>query len=194
MIALDNTEPAKFDKGHYRSLSSDMSRAGTGRVLAALDGSPALDIFKARRITKITLARMMQEGINGFYEPLTGVVHVGTARRAESYGRPFEPGTSWSVSSAGSDKFDAMGRTLIHESGHHLQAIGGSDVSKIAATAFRNSYARPITQYGKRSASEYVAETWAAYHAEMDKLRSFDPVGVKMMGDIVQKLREMLKI
>jgi hypothetical protein len=135
---------------------------------------------------QIAIGRRLDDTLITELRELPGVTCVSSVRSGN------QGGTKRKFADCIRDKVEAMGRTLIHETGHHLQAIGGIEVEKIAVAALRSPDRRPITGYAKQAWFEYLAETWAAYHVEKDNLKAFDRVGVKMIDDILRKIREIL--
>ena len=77
-----------------------------------------------------------------------------------------------------SDKVESMRRSLLQETAHHLQLIGGDAVRKICEQANGSVHAHPITRYANDDWREYMAESWVAFHVEAQALKSYDPVRV----------------
>jgi hypothetical protein len=132
-------------------------------------------------------------GCNGTYQPWSHRVRINANRfdSPKSYGKHWEPKSSWSVSSVAQSATEAAQRTLVHETAHHLH-LGGparEKVDRIIKQAYEDPKSSPITKYGSTCKNEYWTESFAAYHFHKADLKKHDPVGYKMVQDVLRKLR-----
>ena len=194
--ALDVATPKEkaVEGKHFKSLRSNLSKAKTEAVLSVLDGSPILDTLAKHPIQEIEFLRTPERGWNGAYDHEARTIQINTIRRwGNGFGEAFVPGKSFSIASATGDKLESMRRSLLQETAHHMQEVGGKAVSDIARAAFNNAARRPITRYAERPWFEYLAESWSACNVEREALRSYDPVGYKMVEDVLAVLRKQAK-
>ncbi len=189
VLALDQVTRVR-EGVHYGTVHSDLSDVQTGRVLSALDGSPALGILSEHKIESIAITCDLPKDWKGLYDYRAGgTVQVNSIRRrGYHYGELFVPGASSQISVATDDKFESMRRVLLHETAHHRQSVGGDAVSRILDRAWGDSAKRSITKYASKLSGEYLAETWVAFHTHWSQLRSYDPVGCKMIEDVLRAL------
>ncbi|MDX2008208.1 MAG: phage minor head protein [Meiothermus sp.] len=171
-------------------LESKIPKKDQAEVLRGINTAGLIEWMKTRPVAEINLGTIRRPNANGMFTrwPATGKtrIDVRSTRKPETYGATFEPGKSWSVSSCGTDKLDAMKRTLVHELGHHLWYSDEAKVAPIVRAAFAK--ATPITEYAKANAHEYFSETFAAYAFHRGVLRQFDPEGYAMIEEVKKVL------
>ena len=170
---------------HYKAVASDLSREKTGQVLSALNRREVLDVLRGNPIEKIAIGRSGGKQISGEYDWRRKTIVINSARKlGVQYGAEFQPGRTYSMSAATSDKMESLRRTLLQETAHHIEnSVQG--VSKVVRVAFANPAKEPITQYAGVNAEEYFAESFVTYMVDPKALDDHDPIGSRM---IVQAL------
>lgn len=152
--------------------------ARKARMIGYLEKSPLNEVFfGGSRVRRV----------NGAYWRYSAQLGLNT-RRAFKTGDAFEPGKSWSVSMSGTDRVDAMRRTFVHELGHHLHFTSGQDVDTLIRLAFKDAESKKITRYAGSNYKEYFAESFAAYTFHRGELREFDPVGYRMVQNVLKEV------
>lgn len=101
----------------------------------------------------------------------------------ESYNLPFVPGESFSVAKSATSKGEVVKRTATHEVAHHLWDQTPDNLKAMVVRAYKRG--NPITSYAAISPTEYLAETFAAYHFHPDELKKHDPVGWNMLQHVM---------
>lgn len=181
---------------HIKNITSKVSRAIQREFLHEVSTLTwVLDILKSVPLDDLQL-RTGARGASGTYSWFGGklTLMINAGRRPSTWGHSLLPGSSWSVSSVGTGKRNAMIRTFVHELGHHVQlfdwkvATPGTPaavrVNAVILAAFSRTKG-PLTMYGLHNSKEYFAESFAAYVFERAALQLHDPVGLKMVEDVL---------
>ena len=183
------------------------------QVVALLDKAPLAGTTWVRDASdQLKMPRPIKSsgGLNGFYDNWnTNIVlstsddtyHIMAARKWNPKGDNFNTQDGMSID-------DARVTTLIHEIGHHLDhqfmdpELKDDDTHtnwqarRKLNTMTENVYsdhadrnAKTLTEYGKTNSSEYFGETFAAYFTRKNDLQKVDPMGYKMVGDVIEAIQ-----
>lgn len=177
--------------------ASTKARASLKRALekmtnkAGLHGALAAHPLSKLAIVKAVTVRGEKSASAGVYNKATGVIQVRGDRPPGSWGKPFEPGSTWSMSHCAPTHDEAIARTTLHEIGHHLfhqdkalQAAAVKAYESHPRTTVGNSprghtvtqFAKPgFSRYAEKSASEYMSEALCAYVYNRAALKKYDP-------------------
>jgi hypothetical protein len=173
---------------HYKAISSDLSQQKTGEMLSVLNRRDILQILKLNPIEKIRIARSGGKQISGEYHWRDKTIFINSARKlGVQYGAAFRPGESYSMSAATSDRLESLRRTLLQETGHHIE--NSLPAHKIIQAAFASSGRSPITQYAAVNSEEYFAESFVAHLVVPKALAEYDPIGGKMVEQVLALMR-----
>ena len=186
--------PQLTDGVHFEKLTvSGGAKDQVDDLLAGIGDPETLDYLTKKPLAELRFAPTLARGSNGRYwyaGPHARQLEVATARSSASFGRPWQPGQSWSVSSSATTQREAERATLRHEIGHHIH-LGDSSkaVNTIVAAAFAKAKkaSRFITQYAKSNADEYFAESYVAYYLRRSDLRQQDPNGYMMVEAVLRE-------
>jgi len=173
---------------HFKKFSAQgLSDAEQSKVLEAARKAKLVDFLERRPLSELFLKPSVSSGhgVNGAYWPSLERMGVRTKRPGDTFGQLFEPGKSWSISYSGKDKLDAIRRTFVHELGHHVHLTGGTAIDQIVQQAYNDPKASPMTRYGGTTRQEYFSESFAAYTFHRGALRKHDPVGYKMVRQVL---------
>jgi hypothetical protein len=181
---------------HIKNLVSKVSRAILRDFMKEVSSLTwALDILRVVPLDELQVAAGSR-GNNGVYSWGGGrrTIMINGGRKPGTWGNGLLPGSSWSVSNVGSSKRNAMTRTFVHELAHHVHHFDWNGVTPATQAALQvnavilAAFARtkgPLTMYGLNNAKEYFAESFAAYVFERAALQLHDPVGMKMVEDVL---------
>jgi len=183
-----NSKPAGsiVEGKHFKKFSSrGVTPAEQSKILEAARKARLVDFLEKRPLSELFLAPRVSDeyGVLGAYWPALQRLGVRTKLPPGSLGQVFEPGKSFAVSLAGTDKVDSMRRTFVHELGHHVHRTS-EQADKIIQAAFFNVKS-PITEYAGVNRAEYFAESFAAYTFHRGALRKHDPVGYRMVREVL---------
>ena len=154
-------------------------------VARALQAVPLSDLTFKKRVS------YRGKHPNGLYSPFHRGIEVTTERTPGTWGEPFKPGSSWSVSYSGATREEAVERTFVHELGHHLHLTAGMDVVGVERAVHDGFLQRkPITEYAGQDHAEYFAESFAAYRYHPNELRTHDPAGFAMVERVLDLLND----
>jgi len=177
---------------YYGAIHSDLSKIQTNAVLSALEQRDILGILRKRPLSSISFTRALPKNWSGVYNHRSRSIEINSIRRVGvAFGAEFVPGKTYRFAEAAKNRIEAMRRSLLHEIAHHFQEIGGHAVARLAESGFNNVAAKPITGYAATTWSEYLSESWVAYNVAPDSLRSLDPIGYKMVEDVLASLRAL---
>jgi hypothetical protein len=162
---------------HYRKLESDISARKTQQVLEALNHPGIAKALEQVPIEKISISRLGDKQHPAWYDSHTQSVSINWARKlGVHFGEEFSPGRTWNMSACTRDKVESVRRSLLQETGHHIEAsIPG--VKDVVAKAWLNPNRNPITRYAGQEPGEYFAESLVVYLVERDAFIGYDPVG-----------------
>ena len=159
----------------------------------AAEGDPRVLRFLERKpLRSITIKPNVYTGANGYYGMVFQDIGIEASRKAGTYGERLQAGVSYSMSYCGPTKLEAMKRTMYHETGHHIHLAGGPEIGQIVAKAFTTSeltLKSPITTYAGHNNMEYFAECFTAHKYHGAALKAHDPVGYKMVEDVLALIR-----
>jgi hypothetical protein len=128
---------------------------------------------------------------SGVYDRDIHQVQIKDKRKAGSWGKTFTPGEIHSASQAAPTHDEAVARTFLHETAHHL--YHQDEQLKAAAQKAYDSHARKVigrssdgrevvgfaqrgfTKYAEKSPSEYMSEALVAYTYHNAELKAYDP-------------------
>ena len=177
------------EKVHFRGLQSDLSAQKTGQVFKALGDPAVAGALKKAPIESILIARLPDRDYPAWYDYSTKSVSINSARRpGVHFGESFEPGRTWSMSGATTDKQESLRRSLLQETAHHLQAsVPGIDA--VVREAWTDPGRLPITRYAASDPLEYFAESLTAFFVEKEALSKHDPVGGTMVTRALALMR-----
>ena len=177
---------------HIGELFSEkgVTKAAAAHVAAsfAADELAVLEMHPVKRITLRTQLRGGKgEPLNGSYgwtdNGVIDEISVSTHREPNTFGRRFRPGRSETFSSTRATEQEAISATVHHEFGHRLHVKATQGIDRTIRQAFRDG--NPITSYASTSAREYFAESYAVYRTDPAALLAHDPVGHKMVRDVL---------
>jgi len=188
MAKKPSQTPAEAKAGvHYRVLAGELSKTKKQALLSVLDRPEILSALRQKPLQAIYMERLQTRGISGFYDAKEQSITVNTVRRLGStHGEPFRPGRIGNMSAATNDRMESMRRTLIQELAHHLEH-SYAGVRKLVTAAEKDAARKPITRYATQP-GEYFPETLIAYLVERDALAQYDPVGFKMVEEVLELL------
>jgi hypothetical protein len=166
---------------HYKAVRSDLSHERTTEVLSALNRREILRVLENNPIESITIQRSGIKGRLGEYAWQDKTIIVNSARKpGVHFGEDFRAGESGNMSAATRDRMESMRRSLLQETGHHMEnSIPGARA--MIREAFANPAKRPIAEYAGSAADEYFAESFVAFMLEPEVLADYDPVGSTMV-------------
>lgn len=173
---------------HFKRFSSaGVTPAEQTKILEAARKAKLVEFLERKPLSELFLSPHVSSGhdSNGAYWPGLERLGVRTRRRGDTFANPFQPGESWSISYTGKDRLDAMRRTFVHELGHHVHLTGGTAADRLVMKAYLDPKSNPITRYGGVKRVEYFAESFAAYVFHRGALRKHDPVGYKMVREVL---------
>lgn len=171
---------------HFKQLErGEITNAELSRALGAARKARLVEFLERQPLEKLAFAPSVARNANGAYWPSLRQLGVRTRRPKVTYGSPFEPGKVWSVSQAGKDRIDAIRRTFVHELGHHVHFSAGTDIDRRIREAFLDPDSKPLTQYAGANRREYWAESFAAWVFHRGELRRRDPVGYRMVREVL---------
>lgn len=178
--------PKFTDSVHVKAVETKGVAAKQVRELfAGVTDSTLLDLLEKHPVEKLSLSRSAGRGAAGWYDTRSGQIRVAMVRQSFTFGKPLMPGVSRTISSTALTQEEARRRTLIHEIGHHIHHTGKDGaIDALVLKAFRTTKT-PITKYAGTNYKEYLAESFAAYFVDRNALRQFDPVGFKMVEDVL---------
>jgi SPP1 gp7 family putative phage head morphogenesis protein len=170
-------QPRRLTAEESADLTANGIRSEAGRRARdiALDRAPvfAPDIFD-------------EDGtrLNGFFNVESRTVYVATTRPRGSWGVRLDgPARPFSVSMSGASEQDARKITYAHEVGHAIEMLPA------AAKAIRRALAEPnrapIT-VNAEDPEQYFAECFAAFEHRRKYLEQNDPVGYRMVLDVLR--------
>jgi hypothetical protein len=116
---------------HYKAVDSELARERTGEVLSALNRREILQVLETNPIENIAIRRTGDKQISGEYDWRRRTIVLNAARKMGiHYGADFRPGSSYSMSSATSDRMDSLRRSLLQETAHHVEnsLVGVSEI------------------------------------------------------------------
>ena len=178
--------PGRLQPGvHYARLESDLSREKTSQILHVLERPDILTALQRNKIESVAFRRLLGKAYSAYYDSDTKAISVNTARKlGVHYGETFEPGQTGNMSAATLDKQESIRRALLHELAHHFET-NNAEVAAIRDAAFADPQRCPITRYAGSDASEYFAESLAAYVVEPRALCNYDPAGSMMIEKVL---------
>jgi hypothetical protein len=94
----------------------------------------------------------------------------------------------WSTTVVCASKDEMRELTFAHELGHHVHFATWSYSDPIVKKAYENAMATvrgPVTEYAHTDHQEYFAESFALYNRDPAKLKRADPIGHKMVRDVL---------
>jgi hypothetical protein len=183
-----NPKPAGAlqDGKHFKKLSvQGLTAAEQTKVLEAARKAKLVDFLEKRPLSELFFAPSLGHGVNGAYWPSLERLGVRVQRGGSTVGNAFDPGKSWSISYSGKDRIDAIRRTFVHELGHHVHITAGTAADVVVQKAFFDGKSKPITEYGGTNRKDYFAESFAAYVFHRGALRKHDPVGYRMVREVL---------
>jgi len=179
------------------STSEDLKNS----ILADIDPG-ILDYLKRKPLKKLTL--------QPFIETDKGLKAAGLTYRSgemkiasqvvQQPAKKFAAQQMWNVAEGAKTPLEAAKRTVIHEIGHWFHYSGGEKVTKLIKGSwdtfddtFQEGKAKPITRYAETTPHEYFAESFSAYVFEREALKAFDPIGYKMVEDVLKALKVQMQ-
>jgi hypothetical protein len=97
---------------------------------------------------------------------------------------------AWDATGAG--KIAAARKTLIHEFGHHIIAIGNNNdqfrgpITDILKKHYASASKNFLTKYSEQNMHEYFCESFSLYVYARNDLRYADPVGFQMVEEVLR--------
>lgn len=184
--------PARLEAGlHIKNVDSQVSRKERDELLRSVTDPALLEFLERFPLQKLILRKEVEldgDLVNGWYSYVSGELAVTVDRQSFTFGSKLKPGTSWSISQTASTKEQAAKRTLVHELGHHVHLTSPSTkTDTVVRQAFAKATKKPVTEYSKTNHKEYFAECFAAYYTDRSMLRTHDPVGFKMVEDVLRE-------
>lgn len=175
---------------NYQVLDSNLPRQQTEKILRALVQRDLFALVSRYPLKGISLQPRIIRGTarpNGLYN--SGVISVATERAPQSYGNPWIPGETWSVSEAGPDLAAALRRTLVHEFGHHMMAAADW-TEELVREAYNRALERGvfITEYSQANWQEYFCEALAASIFHGKSLQTYDPDAYTLVETVIGRL------
>jgi SPP1 gp7 family putative phage head morphogenesis protein len=191
----DDEEPSGLTEGvHASSIVFDgISRELGEAILSDLhpDDLALLETAPIQKLSLLKQARIDGDPVNGSYHFGTKELALTADRPSWTYGSgPLQPGRSWSISSAAATEREAAQHTFTHELGHHVH--GSADKYGEATNLIIRAFTKAkqagtvLTQYARSSHFEYFAESYAAYRHHGEVLLRHDPIGHKMVEDVLK--------
>lgn len=184
-------EPEQVREGvHFGQLVVEPGKQSVRRILQRLDAARLTSFLAVHPLSRIDvlqdfrrpeIPRLFHETL-ALYERRQQRVYLNYGRPLWTFGEDFAPGTNLSMSSTGKDREDAVGRSLVHEVGHHLLNVGGEAMVASAKLAAQKGH--PISDRARRNWQEYFCETLCAEVFHPDALREFDPIGYAMLEEV----------
>ncbi len=172
---------------HIAKVTSQAAPEVRISLLESISDAETLAILEQTPLERLEIKKRVGKDSNGRYMPFTRTLALTVNRQERSFGQDFVPGKSWSISSVTKTKEEAIVATFRHELGHHVHMFDGpaSATDTIVEQAFLRAKT-PITKYAAQDRHEYFAESYAAYHLRKEALEAHDPIGFKMVEDVLR--------
>jgi hypothetical protein len=124
---------------------------------------------------------LQNHSVHGMYSYQTTEVKINVNRDNNDFGQTYNQQLFWSISTLANTELDAIRRTLIHETGHHLH----NTLRTLDSNFFRSTMLMPkssaLSQYAMQNNPEYFAEAFAAYVFQRTELLVQDKLGYDMI-------------
>ncbi len=131
-----------------------------------------------------------QYGVNGWYSYKDRNAQIALTRDKTSFGAALDWGQIQSVSTVSNSPFEAIGKTMVHELGHHLHNKLLLDFPELFGVTMRMIRSDAISNYAKspRRPEEYFAESFAAWVFHRTDFVIFDQQGYATMNKSLDTL------
>lgn len=131
--------------------------------------------------------------VNGLYEFLTREASVNLSRQVFDCGQPYQKQKFSSISVLAEDTHLAIGRTFVHELGHHVHCILREQDLSLFRMTMLTPRSDSLSQYGLINPLEYFAESFAAYVFQRLELLIDDPFGHATIDRVLARLALNIK-
>lgn len=204
IVPLPNAKPTVVEGVHVDKITaSGVSKAVADSILAGVQDPGLLDFLEAHPLSRLTIKPAVEDpGVPG--RKLAGLTFKnGSMEIAAKVTQPhvgkFRAGQMWSVSGGAKTKLGSVHAALHHEIAEHMMFVGGKEatdkIRKVWAELKDDWHARrpgdgprPVTRYAETAWREYFSESLSAFFLHRQDLLDFDPVGHKMVVDILDHL------
>lgn len=183
------TAPPQFRIGvHVKSVPLSKDEAKLANSVFALVDDPRLLAWLERSpLESLLFLPQTETGASGRFNYRYDELTLAHHRPTDQFGHLWAPGLTHSISAGERSRIESNAATLIHELGHRVHGSAKDDgADRIVQKAFRKSK-RQITNYASVNDREYFAESFTAYYRRRADLRNHDPVGYKMVEDVLRE-------
>lgn len=185
---------------HFGPVGGAISGRRRARILGAADALRLDDYLREVPIGPVDFVADLQaddEIVMGRYFREDRAILLNSNRAVSTFGFGFLPVALPSVSNAGETRDRAIGRSFVHEIGHHILHHGLTNHLRgriLAAYQAAKSADSFVSLYAKeRGVSEYLCECLVAYRFHSSGFLALDPAGYNTIESILGALREQYR-
>ncbi len=141
------------------------------------------------------VAEVLYQGrqVNGVYDFKRGIAEIALSRADSDFGMSYAKHQFWSISSLATTSKQAITRTLIHETGHHLHSILRSEDRVLYGRTLILPSSNGISQYATVDPYEYFAECFSAFVYQRTEFFVDDVVGYGIMQAVLERFGVKIK-
>jgi predicted Zn-dependent protease with MMP-like domain len=181
----------KVESSFAQNIVSELDDFQTRQLLDTLDQIGLSNLLKRFPFTSLQfLPEVVYQGrqVNGVYDFKQGIAEIALKREHSDFGASYAKHQFWSISSLAITPEQAVTRTLIHETGHHLHKILRSENKVLYSRTLNLPLSNGISQYATLDPYEYFAECFAAFVYHRTEFLGDDAVGCGIMQKVLEHL------
>lgn len=131
--------------------------------------------------------------VHGVYDFKQGIAEIALNRTVTDYGCSYVKQQFWSISSLAATSEQAIARTLIHETGHHLHSFLRSEDRFLYGRTLNLLISNGISQYATLDPYEYFAECFSAFVFQRTEFFVDDVIGYGIIQGVLDRLGVRIK-
>ncbi len=179
-FALENGINPQMPFDCAQEFSSSLSDQQTQQIILVLEESGIVSFLRVHPFRLLELRSnvvLQTRPVHGVYSYQTTDTKINVHRDNADFGQSYQQQAFWSISALADTKLNAIRRTLIHETGHHVHHV----LRTTDPSFFRSTMLIPrssaLSQYGMQNNPEYFAEAFAAFVFQRIELFVQDKLG-----------------